>query len=52
MLEAFEYSDFRVVDGIPTPFKTVRYVSGIKTEEMQFNSVRYNAGVKDDSFRP
>jgi hypothetical protein len=45
-------SDYRRVQGILTPFKTVRFVDGVKVEEMQFTSVRYNASVKDSDFKP
>jgi hypothetical protein len=52
MTDKSVFSDYRRVQGILTPFKTVRFVDGIKVEEMQFTSVRYNASVKDSDFKP
>jgi hypothetical protein len=52
MTEKAVFSDYRRVQGILTPFKTVRFLNGIKVEEMQFTSVRYNASVKDSDFKP
>jgi hypothetical protein len=52
MTDKSVFSDFRRVQGILTPFKTVRFVDGIKVEEMQFTSVRYNVSVKDSDFKP
>ena len=45
-------SDFRVVQGMLTPFKIERYINNQKYEETRFTSVRYNASVPDDAFRP
>jgi hypothetical protein len=50
--EAYVFSDFRTVKGVLTPFKIERYVQGTKLEEMQFTSIRHNASVPDDAFRP
>jgi hypothetical protein len=50
--ERFVFSDNRLVQGLLTPFKTERYVNGIKAEEVRLSSVAYNASVKDDAFRP
>jgi hypothetical protein len=46
------FSDFRVVQGMLTPFKIERYINNFKHEDTQFASVRYNASVPDDAFRP
>ena len=51
-LETYFFSDFRVVQGFLTPFKIERYFNAIKTEEMQFTTVRYNTSVDDNAFRP
>lgn len=51
-VDAYVFSDFRRVQGVLTPFKIERYRSGMRIEEMQFTSVRYNASVKDQAFRP
>jgi hypothetical protein len=50
--DTYVFSDYRRIDGILTPFKIERFIGGIKSEEMQFASVRYNASVKDDAFKP
>jgi len=49
--DSYVFSDFRLIQGIPTPFKIERFNGANKIEEMQFNSVRYNAGLKDADFR-
>jgi hypothetical protein len=51
-VESYVFSDFRIVQGLFTPFKVERYFNAIKTEEMQFTTVRYNASVDDNGFRP
>ena len=51
-VEAWVFSDFRVVQGVLTPFKIERYLNDTRIEETQFTSVRYNASVKDDAFKP
>jgi hypothetical protein len=50
--ESFIYSDYRLIQGIPTPFRIERFIDGLKIEETQFTSVRYNTDLKDDLFRP
>ena len=52
MTERAVFADYRRVQGILSPFKTIRFLNGIKIEEMQFTSVRYNASVKDSDFKP
>lgn len=49
--DTYVFSDYRMVQGVLTPFKVERYNGRIKTEEMQFSSVRHNAGVKDQEFK-
>ena len=49
--DSYVFSDFRLIQGIPTPFKIERFNGANKIEEMQFNSFRYNAGLKDADFR-
>ena len=51
-VEAYVFSDFRPVQGLVTPFKIERYLDNIKAEEIQLESVTYNAAVKDDVFKP
>ncbi len=50
--ESYVFSDFRVVQGVTTPFRIERYIDGFKIEETQFTSVRYNVAVRDDFFKP
>jgi hypothetical protein len=51
-IESYAFSEFRLVGGVWTPFKVEHFSDGIKIEEMRFTSVRHNAPVKDDAFRP
>jgi hypothetical protein len=51
-LAAFVLSDFRQVNGIPTPFKIGVYEGLTKVEELNFTSVQYNTNVHDDTFVP
>jgi hypothetical protein len=50
--ESYVFSDFRSVQGVPTPFRVERFIDALKIEESQFTSVRYNTSVKDDLFKP
>jgi hypothetical protein len=51
-LAAFVFSDYRQVNGIPTPFKISVYEGLTKVEELCFTSVQYNTGVKNKDFVP
>jgi hypothetical protein len=50
--EVWLYSDYRDVDGVPTPFRIERRIDGMKVEEIVLESVRYNADIDDNQFRP
>jgi hypothetical protein len=50
-VDAYVFSDFRSVQGRMTPFRTERFINGIKTEEMQFSSVSNNASISNEQFR-
>ena len=50
--ETYLFSDFRAVDGIPTPFKVERLINGLKAEEMVFTSVSYTTTVGAGDFKP
>ncbi len=52
LVEAYLFSDFRNVQGVVTAFKVERFVGETKAEEMIFSRVQFNAGVKDEIFRP
>jgi hypothetical protein len=52
LTDTYVFSDHRMIQGVLTPFKIERYIGGTKAEEMQFTSVRYNASLKDDLFKP
>ncbi|MCX6142949.1 MAG: insulinase family protein [Ignavibacteriales bacterium] len=45
------YSDYRLVDGVQFPFKTVGTSDGKKVSELTLTSVKLNAGVKEDVFK-
>jgi hypothetical protein len=51
-LASFVFSDYRQVNGTPTPFKITVFKGLTQIEEMSFTSVQYNIGVKDDAFVP
>jgi hypothetical protein len=51
-MASYVFSDYRDVNGIPTPFKIAVYKGLVQIEEMTFTSVQYNTGVKDDAFVP
>jgi zinc protease len=44
------YSDYRVVDGLQFPFKTIGSSDGKKTSELTLTSVKVNSGVKGELF--
>jgi hypothetical protein len=50
--ESYVFSDYRLVQGIASPFRIERYVNGLKIEETQFTTVRYNTSVKAEAFKP
>lgn len=45
------FSDYRAVDGVQFPFKTVESGEGKKIAEMNVASIKVNAGVKEDVFK-
>jgi len=45
------YADYRAVNGIQFPFKTVATSDGKKVSEMTLESINTNVGVKEDTFR-
>jgi hypothetical protein len=49
--DSYVFSDYRLIQSIPTPFKLERFNARNKLEEMQFNTVKYNVGLKDAEFR-
>ena len=49
--DAWVFSDYRTVSGVPTPFHIERFIDGIKVEETQYSTVRFNTSVKDDVFK-
>ncbi len=48
--DTYVFSDYRAIQGVLTPFKIERYNNRNKTEETQFTTVRYNAGLRDEEF--
>jgi predicted Zn-dependent peptidase/outer membrane lipoprotein-sorting protein len=45
------YTDYRAVNGIQFPFKTLGTSEGKKISEMTIESIQVNAGVRDDTFK-
>lgn len=52
LTDAYEFSDFNDVEGIPTPFKVERLINGVKAEEMVFTRVIYNVDLSVIDFAP
>src|SRR3989442_451507 len=52
IVQSYVFSNFRAVQGVPTPFKVQHFNNGIKVDELLFTSVQYNTGIADDVFRP
>ena len=50
VVESYVFSDFRVVQGIWTPYRVEHYTNALKVDEMNFTSIRYNSNVKNDTF--
>src|SRR5204863_8589386 len=44
------FSDYRLVDGIPIPFRVEQYVSGQPDQVLTWTSVRLNVGIADNVF--
>ncbi|HQZ95470.1 MAG TPA: hypothetical protein PLP21_04080 [Pyrinomonadaceae bacterium] len=47
--KSFEYSDHRVVNGVPTPF-AFRFADGDETYDVKLDDVKYNVAVARSSF--
>jgi hypothetical protein len=52
IVESFEFSDYRNVQGVLTPFTIGHFRNGLKLDVTEFASVRHNTGVTNDVFRP
>jgi hypothetical protein len=52
VVEAFEFSDYRMVQGVLTPMTVTHFRDGIKLDVMEFGSVRYDSAVSNGLFRP
>lgn len=52
LTDAYVFSDFNTIDGIPTPLKVERLINGVKVEEMVFSQVVYNVDVSAIGFQP
>ncbi len=46
------YSNYKTVQGIPTPYSTVRMENGEMSNQRFINSVTYNTGLSDTMFEP
>lgn len=50
--DTYEFSDYRSIQGVMTPFRIERFSDGHKIEEIQWTSHKYNAAIQDSAFRP
>jgi hypothetical protein len=46
-----QFSDYRVVNGINSPFQIAESISGQKTLSIQFSSISFNTGLTDSDFQ-
>ena len=44
------YDNYRVVQGIPTPYTVTRYYNGDMSNQRFITSVSYNQGISDSQF--
>jgi len=51
-IESYEFSDFRGVNDIPTPFKVYHYTNGVVQEQLQFTAIRYIPAARDLRLAP
>ena len=42
-VESFAFADVRTSDGVATPFHVEHFINGVKQEQLQLKTVRYNA---------
>jgi hypothetical protein len=47
-----EYSDFKVIDGAPFPYKIINYASGHKVGETIIEKYSLNSGMAVSLFEP
>ena len=52
VVQSYVFSNFRMVQGVPTPFKIEHFTNDLKVEEIVFTTFRYNNGLTDDIFHP
>jgi len=52
IIESYLFSDFRTVQGVPTPFKIEHFTNDLKVDELRFTTIRYNTGLAADMFHP
>ena len=52
VVETYEFSDYRNVQGVLTPFTIGHFRNGLKLDVTEFTSVRHNTGVANDVLRP
>jgi hypothetical protein len=43
VVHSYSFDDFRSADGIATPFRIAHFVDGVKREELQLKTARYNS---------
>jgi hypothetical protein len=43
VVHSYSFADFRSADGVATPFHIEHFINGVKQEELQLTTVRYNS---------
>lgn len=52
VVESYQFSDYRTVQGVLTPMKIEHFTGGTKVDVMELKSVRYNTAPPDNTFLP
>jgi hypothetical protein len=52
VVESYQLSEYRTVQGVLTPMKIEHFSGGTRVDAMEFKSVRHNAALPDNTFRP
>jgi hypothetical protein len=52
VVHSYSFADFRSADGVATPFHIEHFVNGVKQEELQLTTVRYNTAIGVPADRP
>jgi len=52
LVQSYEFSGHRVIQGVLTPMKIELFINGLRSDSMELSSVRYNSAIPDSQFRP